>query len=468
MLSAPSTRTWTRFALVVSATIVIVAMAVPAHAASLTQTWAQRYVGGTDFQYAKSLAVSPDGGTVYVTGISAGPAQIGDPYDVFATIAYDTSNGDVRWLDRYAFADGDNWASKIVVTPDGKFVFITGATPDGYPVVAYDAATGDRLWVKSVSPAGYVGFEGTLAVSPDSKLVYFAGEVAIGDGPSSRIVTRAFDTMTGAKVWGAKIDAPAGLQARPNAMTLDQQGAHLYVAGAIGNLNAYPSDNPPDFVTIAYDASTGGHVWTRTYAGPVNGGDEAEAVAVTPNGMHVIVAGSSGGSNGQPRYAVLSYAAPTGAKEWVTRDGSPSVWRSLEGMTLNPAGTTIFVTGSESDVYGGRYRTVAYSVANGAKLWSKAFTGKGSSADAQAIAASPDGMYVYVTGSANDGTRDTYATVAYMATTGQRVATAWYDGPEGVYALPEGIGVAPGGRVFVTGRGGGAFATVAYTLTAVI
>jgi hypothetical protein len=102
-------------------------------------------------------------------------------------------------------------------------------------------------------------------------------------------------------------------------------------------------------------------------------------------------------------------------------------------------------------------------VTDGAKLWGKAFTGKGSHAEAKAIAASPDGSYVYVTGSASDGSRDTYATVAYRASTGQRVAAAWYDGPDGVYALPEAIGVSPG-MVFVTGRGGGAYATVAYEM----
>jgi len=460
-----SSRAGSRIGLLLSATALILVTAVPAHAAGLTQTWAERYVGGTDFQYAKSLAVSPDGGTVYVTGISAGPNQQGDPYDVFATIAYDTSNGDVRWIDRYAFAAIDNWASTIVVAPNGQKLFVTGATPDGYPIVAYDAATGHRLWVRSVATAGYVGFAGTLAVSPDSRLVYFAGEVQVGDGPSTKLVTRAYDTVTGAKTWGARLNAPAGLQVAPSAMTVDQQGAQLVVTGSVGTLWQYPSDNPPDFLTVAYHATTGSHLWTRTYDGHANGGDDARAVAVTPNGLHVIVAGSSEGASAMPRYAVLSYSAATGSTEWVKRSGSPSVWRSLVDMTLNPAGTTIVVTGTESDPNwnGSAYRTVAYSVTDGAKLWGKAYAGQGSHAEAKAIAASPDGLYVYVTGSANDGARDTYATVAYLASTGQRVATAWYEGPEGVYALPEAIGVSPE-MVFVTGRGGGAYATVAYEM----
>lgn len=465
MLSAPGVRTFKRFAIAVSAAIVVVAMAVPAHAASLTQTWAERYVGGTDFQYAKSLAVSPDGGTVYVTGISAGPAHEGDPYDVMATIAYDASNGDVRWIDRFAFADVDNWASTIVVSPDGHMVFVTGATPDGYPIVAYDASDGDRLWVKSVSQAGYVGFEGTLAVSPDSKLVFFSGEVQIGDGPASRIVTRAFATETGTKVWNAAVDAPAGLQARPAAIAVDPAGTRVFVTGSIGTLNAFPSDNPPDYLTIGYGATTGTRLWTRTYNGGADGADDARAVVVTPDGLHVIVAGSSGGGNGIPRYALLSYAAATGAKEWLKRDGSPSQWRSLSGMVVNPAGTMVVVTGTQSvvDAWDNQYRTVAYSVTDGTKLWSKSFVGKDSgNADAKAIAISRDGMQVFVTGAAFDGVRETFATVGYLTATGQRLATAWYsDAPEGVYTTPEAIGVAPG-AVFVTGRGGGAYATIAY------
>jgi hypothetical protein len=224
-----------------------------------------------------------------------------------------------------------------------------------------------------------------------------------------------------------------------------------------------PTNNPSDFVTVGYGATTGAQLWTRTYDG-AKSGDDARAVAVTPNGVHVIVAGTSGSVNGTPRYAVLSYTAATGTRDWAVRSGSPSVWRSVAGMTLDQSGTMVYVTGSESPVGTGQshYRTMAFSVANGAKVWSRAFVGRGGgTADATAIGVSP--TYLYVTGSAFDGTRDTYATVVYMASTGQRIATAWYDGPEGVYAIPEALGVGPGG-VFVAGRGGGAYATVAYEL----
>ena len=463
MLTTHAVRAWKRLGMMIAAAMVVMAMAVPAHGASLTQAWAERYVGGSDFQYASSLAVSPDGGTIYVTGISAGPEQAGDPYDVFATIAYNTATGEMRWIDRYAFAPIDNWASTIVVTPNGQRVFVTGATPAGYPIVAYDAATGDRLWVKSVMPAGYTGFEGTLAASPDSMRVYFSGEVLIGDGPQTKLVTRAYNTATGAKAWGATLMPLAGAQITPEAIAVDTAGLRLFVTGSMGELDQAPSDNPPDFVTVGYRATTGAHLWTRTYDG-AKGADYGRAVAVTPDGMSVIVAGTSGRPNGTPRCAVLSYAAATGTTQWRVRSGPPSVGRDVAGMTVDQSGTMIYVTGSEfvAGTAQSHYRTMAFSVASGARMWSKAFYGRdGGPADATAIGVSP--TYLYVTGAAFDGTRDTYATVVYMASTGQRIATAWYDGPDAVYATPEALGVGPGG-VFVTGRGGGAYATVAYEL----
>jgi len=466
MLSAPGTRTWTRFALVVCATMVIVALAVPARAASLTQTWAERYLGGTDFQYARSLAVSPDGKTVYVTGISAGPVQEGDPYDAFATIAYDAATGETIWLDRFSDAGIDNWATTVVVSPDGRQVYVTGVTPDGYPIVAYDAQTGERLWVAHAPESGVVGFIGWLAVSPNSRLVYFTGEVELAAGSETGMTTMALRASTGGTVWSSTLQDPRGLQVRPAAIAVDTKGHRVFVTGSAGQLNTYPTQDAPDYATVAYQARSGSQLWAQFYDGPGSGADDARAVAVTPDGRRVVVAGSSGAPGGMPQYALIEYRAADGETVWVSRDGSASQWRSLRSLVIARNGRTGYVTGTESEPFtsGDRYRTVSFSVATGQVGWSSTFAGE-SVADAAAMAMSPDGMYLYVTGTADDGTRDTYATLAYVASTGQQIALAWYDAPEGVSAGPEAIGVSASGDIFVTGRGGGAFATVAYALT---
>jgi hypothetical protein len=96
----------------------------------------KRYNGpanGTD--EASSVAVSPDGSRVFVTGRSAGSSHEAD----YATIAYNAASGARLWMSRYN--DRGN-----------GFDF------------AYDAATGARLWQTS----GPAGVASSVAVSPDS------------------------------------------------------------------------------------------------------------------------------------------------------------------------------------------------------------------------------------------------------------------------------------------------------------
>ncbi|MGN6173700.1 MAG: SBBP repeat-containing protein, partial [Streptosporangiaceae bacterium] len=59
--------------------------------------WVKRYNGpGSGTDYARSVAVSPDGGKVYVTGTSNG-ATSGEDY---ATIAYSAATGALLWAKR--------------------------------------------------------------------------------------------------------------------------------------------------------------------------------------------------------------------------------------------------------------------------------------------------------------------------------------------------------------------------------
>jgi len=98
--------------------------------------WARHFTGS-----AKAIAASPTGGTVFVTGNTTGTtgAAIG-------TIAYDATTGARLWVRRV----NDSGATSLAVSPDGKAVFVTGysnsiGTGCDYATVAYNAATGARL-----------------------------------------------------------------------------------------------------------------------------------------------------------------------------------------------------------------------------------------------------------------------------------------------------------------------------------
>jgi WD40 repeat protein len=112
------------------------------------QLWVKRYDGPANGEEsAKSVAVSPDGSKVFVTGYSEGSTT---SYD-YATVAYDASTGAKLWVKRYDGTGDFDVATALGMSSDGSKVFVTGyslgsATYYNYATVAYDAhAVGEAL-----------------------------------------------------------------------------------------------------------------------------------------------------------------------------------------------------------------------------------------------------------------------------------------------------------------------------------
>jgi DNA-binding beta-propeller fold protein YncE len=85
------------------------------------------------------MAVSPDGATVFVTGISTGASSGLD----YSTVAYSAATGAQLCASLYnGPANGDDYAQSVAVSPDGTRVFVTGystgtGTGADYATVAY-------------------------------------------------------------------------------------------------------------------------------------------------------------------------------------------------------------------------------------------------------------------------------------------------------------------------------------------
>ena len=110
-------------------------------AATGTELWRVVYDGGHGLDTALSVAASPGGRKVFVSGYSSGP-EIG--YD-YATLAYDAATGTTLWEARYAGPGPSNDTGQAVAAgPGGSKVFVTGWSDGGtgdtdYLTVAYRA-----------------------------------------------------------------------------------------------------------------------------------------------------------------------------------------------------------------------------------------------------------------------------------------------------------------------------------------
>ena len=264
--------------------------------------------------------------------------------------------------------------------------------------------------------------------------------------------TVAYRAATGARLWAAHY---RNLQNRLGgaALAVSPDGRTVFATGEVIGGGASES-----YATVAYRADTGARLWAQHYAG---GG--AHAVAVSPDGTKVFVAGgicrtSSSDDGGCSRvdHVTVAYRADTGGQLWVQRyaDGG-----GAHAVAVSPDGRTVFVTGGG----GGSGSTVAYRANTGAQLWAAQSHIGGTtllvSPDGAALAVSPDGRTVFVAGFSQypPRTSEDYATVAYHADTGKPLWAKFYgNGQSGA----EAAAISPDGRtVFVTGRANG---TVAY------
>src|SRR5215469_13636 len=447
-MASPHVRIIPGFAIAVLLTVA--ASAAPALAAKSggAQLWAA--VGGRGV--ADSVAVSPDGSRVFVTG-DAG------------TAAYDASTGTALWGASFAGS-----LQSVAVSPDGPRVFVTGKTTgsDGlydYATVAYNAKTGSQLWAASYN-SGVTGWDAAFAVrvSPDSATVYVTGS-SDASSTVSDFATVAYAANTGKQLWAARY-AGSGLGSSiATGLGVSPDGTRVFVTG-ISCTSGCSSSPVYDYATVAYAAATGSQLWAARYSAGANA--PAAALTVSPSGTRVFVTGSAPSSSGTATdFATVAYDAATGSQLWVTRldDGNGDVATAAE---VSSDGTRVFVTGYSHSATGTGYATVAYDAATGSQLWQARYAS--ASLVASSLAVTPDGATVILAGTSAAGSA---ATVGYDAITGKQLWAALYNGPCNRGSQARAVATSPDStRAFVTGsaltgscsyRPLSAYATIAYT-----
>ena len=379
------------------------------------QLWASSYNGpGNGIDEATAVAAAPGGSAVFVTGLSAGLCCTN-----FATIAYDAATGAQLWASRYHGPGDADFARAVAVSPDGGRVFVTGFSSSNnagsrfaYATVAYNAATGGQLWASRYNGPENRSNDFALAVSPGGRKVFVTG-LTVRDGSGVDYATVAYNAATGAKVWASRYTSPGNHTDFARAVAVSPDGRTVFVTGDSHGRSR--SRSSWDYATVAYRAATGTQLWVRRYNGPGNSTDDARSVTAGPGGQTVYVTGRSKGATSVAGFATIAYNAATGATRWVSRYQAPgNSPAGAHSVTTSPGGHAVYVTGSTSS--GPSYLTIAYRAATGATLWVSSYPGQGG----RSVAAAPDGHAVYVTGTAGAG----YGTVAYDAATGAELWAA--------------------------------------------
>ncbi len=265
-------------------------------------------------------------------------------------------------------------------------------------------------------------------------------------------VAGGFENAPGDQLWEARYSTPGS--DHPRAMAVSPDGSRVFVTG-----NSYQRHNPSDWATVAYDASNGAPLWRSTYNGPGNGDDTAAAVTVSPDGSKVFVTGISDGGPTHQDYATVAYDASTGAVLWTARyDGNNHTFDVATALAVSPDGSKVFVTGySAIDVYLIDYVTIAYDAGTGEGLWRQQYNGppKDEADFAYAVGVSPDGSKVYVAGSSypvHGSLTYENATLAYDSATGTPLWLAENPGPIYIRPKPYSMAVSPDGtRVYIGG-----------------
>lgn len=419
-----------------------------------TRLWVQRFTDSTVSAdrdgTGTSVAVSPDRSIVYVTGLTQRIAPKAGQHEA-TTVAYNALNGSTLWVANYLGSPfSPDGQQSVVVSPDGAKVFVVSELGQQRLVVlAYNALTGAVLWTGL--PSSYGVFEATdpVAVSPNSTAL-FVGGTARGRGASPSHVVYAFDTENGTLYWSASTTLKHPLQHPATSVVVSPDGSTVYESGSAG--------------VVAYNAASGSVLWTVHYK--IRWQETDDYLAVSPDSSTAYVTNASylGSADGPPHIVTTAYNAGTGAQVWSTQYHGPDA-ATPSGIVVNPAGTQLFVTGDSFDSRNDNTETIGYNADTGAQVWAAR---SASGWSPSAIALSPDGTQVFVTGSkiTGDGGQTAYGTEAYDTATGTQLWAAELAGS--TYTRSAAIAVSPdGSRVFVTGgsstvSGSSYYLTVAY------
>jgi 6-phosphogluconolactonase (cycloisomerase 2 family) len=287
-----------------------------------------------------------------------------------------------------AGVDGLAGVLSVLVSPDGQNVYAAGPSDNAVAVFRRDAATG-ALTLMEVQKDGVDGVDGlafasALALSPDGAHLYVTGS---HDGA---VAVFRRDTTTGALSFvEAQENGVAGVEglAFARAVAVSPDGSHVYVAGQQDNAVAVFRRNALTGWLTFVEVQRQGVRGVDGIAGPL-------ALMVSPDGAHVYVAAGS-----QSAVTVFSRNASTGGLTLVAVEGEGAIDLGLSGIhsvAVSPDGAYVYAAGQADSAVGIFRRNKRTGALTFTDIVAQGFDGVDGLYGALWVTLSPNGAQVYV------------------------------------------------------------------------
>jgi 6-phosphogluconolactonase (cycloisomerase 2 family) len=229
---------------------------------------------GARLDGAFALAISPDGKNVYV----ASDAE--DALSMFAVVAETGELGPGgSFADGVAGVNGLAIAQSVVVSPDGKHVYVGGRGDDAIAIFSRDQFLGTLLFQSAVTGAGLDGVT-DVAISPDGDFLYATGF------DDDALVRFTRNPTTGALTNPSVTSHVAGVEDGldgPRSVEISRDGRRLFVTGDVGSVIALYRRDPDNGVLKRIQAEVDGDRTGDALAG-------VRATAVSRDGRHLYAA----------------------------------------------------------------------------------------------------------------------------------------------------------------------------------
>jgi hypothetical protein len=275
------------------------------NAGNLPSGWPMIYTGGISGTSDEARSVKVDGsGNVYITGFTRNGAVSTDDYLTLKA----NSSGTVQWARKYiGNSNQTDDAIGLVLDASASNIFVTGfslraGTNQDIVTIKYSSA-GDSL-AGVIYNGPYGGGDVPVAITKDGNdNIYITGNSFSG-GTGYDYITISYNTNLSQR-WATSYIGPSGNDF-PSSIAYAM--GFVYVTGASEGMGT-----GFDYLTVRYDANTGGELWTVRENGGASRGDYATSIAVTDSN-YVFVTGSLVSSGVTGNYYTIRYSELIGIK----------------------------------------------------------------------------------------------------------------------------------------------------------